>query len=130
WAAALYGVVALLRRGGEERRLAIYTATLAAAQVLGLLVLSPEMLGHPLSFDRYLLPVLPWLLLWVAAGLAAPWWRGQRGLGELGQSAAAFVLVGALFLSGPLADPDFLGSSFTGHNDFVGFFCPRASLPA
>jgi hypothetical protein len=130
WLVALYGLVTLVRQPGEERRLAIYTATLAGAQILGLVVLSPEMLGHPLVFDRYLLPVLPWLLLWVAVGLSAPWWRGQKGVGELGQSAAAFLLVGALFLAGPLADPDFLGSSFTGHNDSVGFFCPRASLPA
>ncbi len=125
WAAALYGLVTLARR---EPRLAAYTATLAVCQVAGLVVLSPEMLGHPLVFDRYLLPVLPWLLLWVAVGLAAPWWRGQRPLGELGQSAAAFVLVGALFLAGPLVEPGFLSSSFSGHNDFVGFFCPRASL--
>ncbi|HEV7516359.1 MAG TPA: glycosyltransferase family 39 protein [Thermoanaerobaculia bacterium] len=128
WAAALYGLVTLARRAGSERGLAAYTATLAASQVAGLLVLSPEMLGHPLVFDRYLLPVLPWLLLWVAVGLAAPWWRRQRRVGELGQSAAAFVLVGALFLAGPLADPGVLGSSFAGHNDFVGFFCPRATL--
>jgi hypothetical protein len=127
WAAALYGLFTLARR---EPRLAAYTATLAACQVAGLVVLSPEMLGHPLVFDRYLLPVLPWLLLWVAVGLAAPWWRGQRQLGELGQSAAAFVLVGALFLAGPLVEPGFLSSSFSGHNDFVGFFCPRASLPS
>ncbi len=126
WAAALYGLFILARR---EPRLAFYTLTLVVCQVAGLLVLSPEMLDHPLVFDRYLLPALPWLLLWVAVGLAAPWWPGQRRVGELGQSAAAFVLVGALFLGGPLADPGVLASSFSGHNDFVGFFCPRASLP-
>ncbi|MEA2691132.1 MAG: hypothetical protein QOJ16_519 [Acidobacteriota bacterium] len=125
WAAALYGLVTLARR---EARLAAYTATLVAAQVAGLVVLSPEMLGHPLVFDRYLLPVLPWLLLWVAVGLAAPWWPGQRRVGQLEQSAAAFAFLLALFLAGPLADPNVLGSSFSGHNDFVGFFCPRATL--
>ncbi|HZF13236.1 MAG TPA: hypothetical protein VFE33_30975 [Thermoanaerobaculia bacterium] len=131
WVAAIYGLAVLFRRGwrgGRERQLAAYTLTLAASQVAGLVVLSPEMLGHPLVFDRYLLPVLPWLLLWVAVGLAAPWWPRQRRVGSLNQSAAAFALVGALFLSGPLANRDFLASSFTGHNDFVGFFCPRATL--
>jgi hypothetical protein len=125
WLAALGGLCQLFR---VDRRLAAYTLTLVASQVAGLLILSPEMLDHPLVFDRYLLPVLPWVLLWVAAGLAAPWWPGQRPVGALGQGAAAFVLVGALFLAGPLADRDFLASSFTCHNDFVGFFCPRASL--
>jgi hypothetical protein len=129
WAAALYGLVTLVRQPGDRRRLAAYTLTLAAGQVAGLLILSPEMLGHPLVFDRYLLPVLPWALLWVAMGLAAPWWPRQRRAGVWGQSAAAFALLLALFLAGPLADSRFLASSFTGHNDFVGFFCPRASLP-
>jgi hypothetical protein len=129
WVAAVYGLAVLLRGESRERRLAAYTLTLAAGQVAGLLILSPEMLGHPLVFDRYLLPVLPWVLLWVAAGLAAPWWPRQGRVGALNQSAAAFALVGALYLSGPLADPAFLASSFTGHNDFVGFFCPRATLP-
>jgi hypothetical protein len=128
WAAALYGLFTLARRGEEGRGLAAYIATLAACQVAGLLLLSPEMLGHPLVFDRYLLPVLPWLLLGVAVGFAAPAWPGQRRAGELGQSAAAYVLLFALFLAGPLADPAVLASSFSGHNDFVGFFCPRASL--
>src|SRR6201999_2524173 len=102
WAVALCGLFTLARR---EPRLALYTLTLVGCQVAGLFILSPEMLDHPLVFDRYLLPTLPWLLLWVAAGLAAPWWPGQGRVGTLGQSAAAFVLVGALFLGGPLADP-------------------------
>ena len=126
WLVALYGLFRLLQ---TETRLGLYTLTLAAGQVAGLLILSPELLEHPLVFGRYLLPVLPWVLLWVAVGLAIPWWQGQERRGVLGQGVACAALVLVLFLAGPLAEPAFMASSFTGHNDFVGFFCSRASLP-
>ncbi|HVT57807.1 MAG TPA: glycosyltransferase family 39 protein [Thermoanaerobaculia bacterium] len=132
WAAAGGGLVCLLR---SDRRLGIYTAALVACQVGGLLVLSPEMMIHPLVFDRYLMPVQPWVLVWVAVGLGALWqpWRsassGKARWRPLAGRAAAIAGLAAWALTGPLADPALARSSFTGHNDFIGFFCPRAHLP-
>jgi hypothetical protein len=130
WTLAALGLGALLYR---ERALGLYTLALAAAQVAGLLVLAPEMLVHPLVFDRYLLPVLPWVLVWVAAGLAAAGsWARRRlaaGWAVWAPRAAAAAFLATLFLAGPFADPAVRASPFLGHNDYVAFFCHRARLP-
>ena len=123
WAAALYGLVTLLRR---DRRLGLFTLTLVLVQIAGLLALSPEMLVHPLVFGRYLLPAFPWLLVWAAVGLTGPWPR----LGRRVQGTLAAAVVAALFLGGPLLGREVRAGSFAGHNDFVAYFCPPASLPA
>lgn len=134
WALALWGLGHLFRR---DAPLAAFTATLAAGQLAGLIVLAPEMLGHPLVLDRYLIPMLPLVLLWAAAGLADLTARlGARAAsasakwrGAVGPAAAALAVV-ALALAGPFADPAYWRSPFVHHNDYVAFFCPRASLPA
>ena len=118
WLAALVGLALLLRR---ERRLALFTVTVVAGHVAGLLVLSPFGLANPVIFGRYLLPVLPLVLLWVAAAFGA---RGRAG----GAVAVPFVV--ALLLAGPFTDPAVRHTSFLHHNDFVGFYRPRPSLPA
>ena len=83
WAVAAAGLLRLLRR---DRRLGAYTLTLAAGQVAGILLLSPVGLDNAVVFSRYLIPVLPLVLLWVAVALAAPWGRsaGPGGLGPPG----------------------------------------------
>jgi Dolichyl-phosphate-mannose-protein mannosyltransferase len=126
WAAALCGLVALLRGASAQRRLGLYSLTLAAAQIAGLIVLSPEMLVHPLVFDRYLIPLFPWILVWAAVGLTAPW--GGRG-GRL-QAIVAGLVIAALFFAGPLVRWEYRAGSFAQHNDFVAFFCPPAQVAA
>jgi hypothetical protein len=121
WLVALLGLALLFRR---DRRLGAYTLTLVAVQCLGLLALSPEMLGHPLVLDRYLLPILPWVLAWAAVGLTEPW--PGRALRRGLRAGLAALLVAGLALAGPLPGRGFLASSFLGHNDFVAFFCPRS----
>jgi hypothetical protein len=123
WLVAAGGLALLFRR---DRRLAAYTVTLVAGQAIGLLVLSPDLLGHPLVFDRYLLPTCPWILLWAAVGLTAEW-RGVRRRPALRAGVATLLVLG-LGAAGPFAEPGFLTSSFLGHNDFFAFFCPRAYL--
>ena len=118
WGMALVGLGLLLR---TDRRLALYTVTVVAGHAVGLLILSPVGLENPVIFNRYLLPVLPFVLLWVA--LAAGWserWIGWRVGG----------LVAILLLMGPFTDPVTWRTSFLHHNDFVAFYKPRPSLPA
>jgi hypothetical protein len=126
WAAALAGLAALLRR---RRRLGIYLLALVLAQLLGILALSPLGLARLQVLDRYLLPALPVVLLWVAAGLAHPWWPRQGRLGRAGQRLGAAGLVLVWLSAGPFADVGFLASSFMHHNDMVAFALPRATAP-
>jgi hypothetical protein len=126
WAVALAGLAALLRR---RRRLGIYLLAMVLAQLLGIVVLSPLGLARLQVLDRYLLPALPVVLLWVAAGLVHPWWPGQGRLGRAGQGLGAAGLVVVWLSAGPFADVDFLTSSFMHHNDMVAFALPRATAP-
>jgi hypothetical protein len=118
WTLAVAGLVLLLRR---RPRAAAFTLTLAAGHVVGMLLLSPMGIGHPLVLNRYLLPVLPLVLLWLAAALApGAGYRAARWAG------AALVLA-LLAAAGPF--PGFRGSSFVHHNDFVGYYLPLATAP-
>ena len=118
WLAALAGLTLLIR---SERRLALFTVTVVAGHVAGLLVLSPFGLANPVIFGRYLLPILPFVLLWVAAAFG--------GFGRAG-GAAAVPFVAALLAAGPFADRAVLRTSFLHHNDFVAFYKPRPAVPA
>ncbi|HVT59494.1 MAG TPA: glycosyltransferase family 39 protein [Thermoanaerobaculia bacterium] len=131
WGAALAGLVLLCRR---HARFAAFTATLVLGQVAGLLVLAPYQLSFPVVLDRYLIVVLPWVLLWVASAWSlpgpapgraeaprAPGWQWARW-------ALAGIFVAALLAAGPFADPALRTTSFAHHDDFVLFSCPRPSL--
>jgi hypothetical protein len=96
--------------------LAVFTAMVVAGHIAGLLVLSPVGLASPVIFGRYLLPVLPFVLLWAAAGLGSRVWIGG-------------LAVAALVVGGPFGDTRYWRSSFLGHNDFVGFHAPLEALP-
>ena len=130
WAAALGGLIALLGRRSAHRRLGVYSLTLVVAEIAGLIVLSPEMLVHPLVFNRYLIPAFPWILLWVAVGLTTPWKVVQRWLPGRGQAVLAGVVIAGLFAAGPLVQWEYRSGSFAQHNDFVAFFCPPAKIAA
>ncbi len=131
WIAALAGLVLLLRDPlRDHRRLGAFTATVAAGQILGIRLLSPLGANSPLILNRYLLPVLPFVLLWVAYGLGRLWNRKAAGCaGWAAQRYAVRIFVLLLFWTGPFLSPGFRDSSFMHHNDFVGFWAPRASLP-
>jgi hypothetical protein len=98
WAAAAGGLLVLLRR---RPRLALYTATLVAVHLLGILLLSPLGLGNALVLDRYLLPALPVVLLWVAAGLAPP--AGRACASPSGASPAGSLPTGSSPAGAPSA---------------------------
>ena len=151
-AAALFWLVALgglVRLVGHHPSLGLYTLALGVGQAVGIRVLSPLGLGHPVILFRYHLIALPLVLLWVAVALAGPesrdaaapvsaapatgetgatgaggWWRWS---GRLSASAAVLLVTG-LVLAGPFPSWDFLRGSFTHHNDFVAYVLPRPRL--
>jgi hypothetical protein len=118
WLAALAGLALLLRR---DRRLALFTVTVAAGHVCGILVLSPKGLDNATIFGRYLLPILPFVLLWVASAFGAP---GRT------RAVAAGLLVLLLAAGGPFASPLSWRTSFLHHSGLVGFYEPVQPLPA
>jgi len=118
WFAALTGLALLVH---DRPRLGAFTVTVAFGHLAGLLILSPVGLEQPLILNRYLLPILPFILLWLAHALGRLWTRTAIG-------CVLFLLI--LFCTGPFAAFGFRDSSFMHHNDFVGFFAPRATLPA
>ncbi len=83
WLAAVAGLALLVRGRRRDRRLAAYTLTLAAGQAAGLAILAPIGLFIPIVLDRYLILVLPLVLLWTAVALA--------GLPDLAATAVTAV---------------------------------------
>ena len=76
WLAALTGLVLLLR---DRPRLGAFTLTAALGHLAGLLILSPIGLAQPLILNRYLLPILPFVLFWMAYALGRLWIRKTSG---------------------------------------------------
>ena len=120
WAVAAAGLVRLFR---IDRDLAALSITVVAGHLAGLLTLAPEGLEHPIVFVRYLLPALPWVLLWVAVAVGRPWPALRRVQPAL--AAAGLVLV---LMAGPFVDGALRRSSFAHHNDYLGYHAPRPKL--
>jgi hypothetical protein len=127
WLGALAGLVLLVR---DRPRLGLFTLTLVAGHLLGLRILSPKGLDNPIILNRYMLPVLPFVLLWVAHALGRLWTRKAGGCtGFVAQRYATRLLLLLLFWTGPFLSPGYRDGSFMHHNDFVDFIHPRATLP-
>ena len=114
WMAVPAGLILLIRK---DRRLALFTLAVAGGHVAGLLILSPVGMASPVILGRYLLPILPFVLLWASAAF------GSLHLG-------AGILILALVAMGPFADPAARRTSFLHHYDFVGFYRPYRTVPA
>lgn len=117
WLAALAGLALLLRR---DRRLALFTVTVAAGHVFGILILSPMGLDNATIFGRYLLPILPFTLLWVASAFGGPGIMKTLGAG---------LLILLLAAGGPFASPFSWRTPFLHHSGLVGFYKPAQRLP-
>lgn len=114
WLVALTGLALMIRK---DRRLALFTLIVVAGHVAGLMILSPAGMANPIILGRYLLPVLPFVLLWASVALETlP--PGMGGVPLL------------LLVVGPLWDPVARQTSFLHHNDFVGFYRPYRKAPA
>lgn len=130
WLVALGGLARLVR---DRPELGLYTLVLGLGQVVGVRVLSPMGLGHPVILFRYHLIALPLVLLWVAVALAGPGRRDAEAPVPAPASTrvAGLLVLGVLIglvLAGPLVSRDFLRGSFTHHNDFVAYVLPRPRL--
>jgi hypothetical protein len=115
WVAALVGVAAavgLARLFRIDRRLAAFSLTAVLGHVAGLLYLAPQGHEHPLISFRYLLVVVPWVLLWVA--VARP--------------AIAFLVPVLLVWAGPFVNPHLWRSPFAHHNDYMTLMWQRPDL--
>ncbi len=111
-ALAAIGTAALWRR---DRGFVLYIVVLIA--VFGLLVVATRAIwiGHPLVQARYMLPVLPFVLLAAAAGATA---LAQRIGGDGAVAAAIIAVPAAMLLTGPLPRILYDPNQFLGHMRF------------
>ncbi|MDY7091723.1 MAG: glycosyltransferase family 39 protein [Acidobacteriota bacterium] len=118
-------------------RFAAYTATLVAIHLLVLWWSAPFGAFSPLIVARYLLVILPLLLIWLAVALAElaqllaigagkglPWPLAQRAA----WTAVAVVMAGWL-LQGPMGWPEWRKSNFLMHDDLLRFHQPPGHRP-
>jgi hypothetical protein len=127
-AIAIAGLLVLFR---DRPAAAGLTATVVAAQWLGLAVLAPSGGRSPLVLNRYLLITVPFLLLWVAVGVTTAASRLARvaaGRRWGAEWIVPIVVVIALVACGPFTDRDFRRSSFVHGKDFLRFDQPRGAI--
>jgi len=121
WALALRGAVVLHRRDPQG---VVYALTLIGGQIAGLLLLRPTGMADPVICSRYLIVILPPVLLAVACGLTAPWRRSTGG-GRLAVARLApLVVLPFLVWRGPLLGERFYSGSFMHRNDVFAFHRP------
>jgi hypothetical protein len=109
--AVLVGAVRLWRR---DRELAGYLLTVMAVGTLAIVAARPNWIMHPPVLARYVVPILPLVLLLAAEGAVAlvpiPWAPAR---------AMAVALAGvALWTWGPLPAQSYVPNQFTGHLRF------------
>lgn len=114
WTLALVGLALLARR---DLRLGLYTLLVAAGYVAGVLLLSPPGLGDPIVLNRRLLPVLPFVFLWVAMAIGRPWIPRSGLLGQGLQRSAARFFILFLFWTGPFLTEGFRKSPVMHHDE-------------
>ncbi len=129
WLAVLAGLIVLIRK---DRRFAFFTLAVVAGHVAGLLILSPMGMASPVILGRYLLPVLPFVLLWASVAFGSLRTRPgiATGIATSIATGTAGVFILALAALGPFADPIARRTSFLHHNDFVGFYRPYRTAEA
>jgi hypothetical protein len=86
----------------RQRRLALYGAVLVAGQIVVPVVTRPSVIEVPIVLARYLLPLLPLVLLGAAGGIAAFDTALARRLPGYRTGLLAATVVGLLFVFGPL----------------------------
>lgn len=120
-ALAATGLRTILSQRPDLGRLLVITAV---CQVVGIWILQPRGVSAAIQVARYLVGLLPGLLLCVAVG-----WSGwTEGWNRLLVRSIAVLGVLALLGTGPLVSGPFLLGDFAHHKDLIGFFAPPARL--
>ena len=110
------------RLGRARPGLCSYLLFVSTVHLAALLVASPAKYSNVLVFDRYVLLLLPILLLFVACAFGSDVVPGPRALLRHGLLAAFLAL---LFFDGPLTRWPYLRGSFAHHNRFLAFVHAR-----
>jgi hypothetical protein len=108
FALAALGGWRILRR---EPDLASYLATICIAGSIVVASTGAEWIAHPLVLARYLLPVVPFVLLFAAEGIVALVATPRQGMG----AAASATIAAALLLTGPIPREWHYPNQFWGH---------------
>jgi hypothetical protein len=107
-AAAAWGACSIARR---DRVLIAYLLTIAVCGIAATVLARPRWIHHPLVAARYLLPLLPFLLLFAAEGMSAALRLLRLPLPPL----VAFGVLAGLVAQGPLPAQWQGPNQFTGH---------------
>jgi hypothetical protein len=121
-----------------ERNAVAFAAALAVLAQVGLVVATaPTGIEGARIVGRYLLPVWPWVLLWVARGAVVTFQAAYSKLAVDPRWALPTALAGVLLLfgTGPLSASGSRYSSFLHQQDWLGFTRPwrstrRLPMPA
>jgi hypothetical protein len=107
----------------RDRELTGYIATILLVGAFAIAAARPTWIQHPGLYGRYLLPVLPFLLLFTAEGIVAVLQRFNVGapLGAL----AVVAMVAALFWVGPIPGYIYYPNQFMGHLGFQFDYDPE-----
>jgi hypothetical protein len=111
-AATALGVHQLWRR---DRDWTAYLATVLLGSAVAIAAAGPQWIHHPAVFARYLLPALPFVLLFLAEGVIACLERLRL---PMLQAALAIGLSALLFFAGPMPDYLYNPNQFIGHLRF------------
>jgi uncharacterized membrane protein len=114
-ATTLAGISITLKR---DARWGFYLLFVSAVQIAAVLLVAPEAIQHPIVLARYVIVVLPLLLLFPAEFLAALA-RLTATKNRSGLCALVYVAIAAvLFLFGPIPRCYYSPNNFTNHNMF------------
>jgi hypothetical protein len=136
-AVVICGAVGFTRLARRDADLAWYLASIAGIGSVVVAASRAEWISHALVLARYMIPALPFLLLFVAEGIVALVERLHRPLLAPGVTAAAAV---ALLVTGPIPAQWHYPNQFWGHlryqfdydpahNPYVTLL-PREDVPA
>ena len=99
----------------RDRDWVAYLATVMLGAAVAIAAAKPQWIHHPLVFARYLLPALPFLLLFLAEGTVACLAPLRR---PAVQASAVVVFAAMLWWAGPMPDYLYRPNQFMGHLRF------------
>lgn len=126
----LYAVLAVLlvlgvwRLWSRERDLAGYLVSMALAGATAIALSRPAWIQHQMTFVRYVLPILPFVLLFLAEGIVFV--LSTLRVPVLAASAAALCIIG-LAAAGPMPGYYYYPNQFMGHAIFQFDYDPDAN---